>query len=142
MTIDKLLKIEAEEKEKEAIYFWPKRNFSTKLISMADQVIKDKHLKLGSYDYKPFPLPDHVNRTFKRVKYQNGSRYEGELNEQGIPDGRGIGLLHSGNLYEGYFKDGEFNGRGRLITKSGELIDGEWKDSLKHGFCLYVWPNN
>ena len=40
-TNDKFLKIEAEEKEEEkkAIFFWPKRNFSTELISMAAQSV-------------------------------------------------------------------------------------------------------
>ena len=38
-TIDKFLKIEAEEKQPEATFFWPKRDFSTRLIDMAAQSI-------------------------------------------------------------------------------------------------------
>ena len=46
---------------------------------------------------------------------EDGTKYEGECNEQGLPHGRGINISQNGNLYEGYFSNGKSNGIGRVI---------------------------
>ena len=55
---------EAEVEEKKAVFFWPAVTFSDELISMAPQLIRDKHNMLGPFIYEPFPPPDHIDRTF------------------------------------------------------------------------------
>ena len=125
-----------EEEKKKATFFWPYLELSDELISMAPQAIKDKHNELGPFNYEPFPAPDHINRTFKRINYDDGRIYEGEVDELGRQDGRGVKLVPSEYFYEGYFICDKRNGRGREIEVDGSNYYGEWKDDVCHGFGL------
>ena len=51
--------------------------------------------------------------------FQNGDKYLGQWNvKTNRIEGQGIYVwAHSGDLYEGYYKNGYRNGKGRLITK-------------------------
>ena len=79
-----------EEEKKEIVFFWPEIQLSDEILSMANQTIKEKHDQIGSYDYKPYPPPDHIRRKVERKDLSDGRKYEGEVDEQGQPDGRGI----------------------------------------------------
>ena len=68
---------------------------------------------------------------------EDGTRYEGECDENGLPDGRGIHMSQHGHLYEGYFSGGKSNGRGRVIYSDGAYYDGEWKNDQKNGYGIY-----
>ena len=57
---------------------------------MASKIIQDAYKKLGPYDYNPSPPPDHIVRTVKLLGLEDGSTYEGEVDEQDRPDGRGV----------------------------------------------------
>ncbi len=47
-------------------------------------------------------------------------------------NGLGKYLTSGGDLYEGHFKDGLFEGRGMVKLKSGDLIEGDWKRGIPY----------
>ena len=61
-----------------------------------------------------------------KVKLESGAHYEGEWDEQGRKDGRGIQVHADGSIYEGYWKEDFAHGRGRLIHTDGDVYNGEW----------------
>ena len=83
---------------------------------MASQTIQDTHNQQEPYCFEPNPPPDHIPRSVKRLNFEDGA-YEGEVDEQDRPDGRGIKVLASEYIYEGYFEHGKRNGRGREIKE-------------------------
>lgn len=83
---------------------------------------------------------------FKRVEYDGGDVYEGEI-LNGKRHGRGTYTWSNGDTYEGDWKDGKRCGRGKLIqygkSPRGETYmkysyDGEWLDSKEHGHGICV----
>lgn len=83
----------------------------------------------------------HLGRIKSRVvTYPDGSRYEGELDENGTRGGRGVFISARGLRYEGEFRDGKWNGHGVLTTSDGRRIEGEWTaDEMSRGSVAY--PN-
>ena len=84
---------------------------------------------------------------FKRVEYDGGDVYEGEI-LNGKRHGHGTYTWADGDTYEGDWKDGKRCGRGKLIQygkvpATGETYvkrsyDGEWLDSKEHGHGICV----
>lgn len=83
---------------------------------------------------------------FKRVEYDGGDVYEGEI-LNGKRHGHGTYTWADGDTYEGDWRDGKRCGRGKLIqygkSPSGETYmkysyDGEWLDSKEHGHGICV----
>lgn len=84
---------------------------------------------------------------FKRVEYDGGDVYEGEI-LNGKRHGHGTYTWADGDTYEGEWKDGKRCGRGKLIQygkvpATGEpymkySYDGEWLDSKEHGHGICV----
>ena len=62
------------------------------------------------------------------VRHENGDRFEGRCNTQGVPEGFGIYCWgNSGDVFRGHFVDGMMHGRGVLAFASGDLFYGEWQ---------------
>ena len=58
-------------------------------------------------------MPDSIERQYLAAFTDNaGIRYEGEVDDQGRRDGRGIALYPDGTLFEGYFVKGKRQGTG------------------------------
>ena len=83
---------------------------------------------------------------FKRVEYDGGDVYEGEI-LNGKRHGHGTYTWADGDTYEGDWKDGKRCGWGKLIqygkSPSGETYmkysyDGEWLDGKEHGHGICV----
>ena len=83
---------------------------------------------------------------FKRVEYDGGDVYEGEI-LNGKRHGHGTYTWADGDTYEGDWKDGKRCGRGKLIqygksptseTYMKYSYDGEWLDSKEHGHGICV----
>ena len=74
------------------------------------------------------------------VAMMDGRRYEGEINADWQPHGRGI--LTGGNLqhgrYEGDFHNGRFRGRGVYRDGSYQYCEGEFRNGVPHGQCTLV----
>lgn len=83
---------------------------------------------------------------FKRVEYDGGDVYEGEI-LNGKRHGHGTYTWADGDTYEGDWKDGKRCGRGNLIqygkSPTGETYmkysyDGEWLEGKEHGHGICV----
>ena len=83
---------------------------------------------------------------FKRVEYDGGDVYEGEI-LNGKRHGHGTYTWADGDTYEGDWKDGKRCGRGKLIqygksptveTYMKYSYDGEWLDGKEHGHGICV----
>lgn len=75
------------------------------------------------------------------IKYPEG-RYEGEVNEDGDPEGQGV-LEYPGNdehermYYEGGFKAKKAHGKGLMKWREGDKYEGDWVEGLRHGKGTY-----
>ena len=68
----------------------------------------------------------------RSVNMQGGT-YEGTLNGQEKPNGVGMLLLDSGEVYKGEFQNGVIHGKGRFEDKSGNWYEGDFVQGKKHG---------
>ena len=79
----------------------------------------------------------------KHVNFDNGDRYFGDVNAEGLPHGQGkmdYNLNGYYGDYEGEWRDGKRCGKGRFyrLSKGGGArhtyeYDGEWLDDKEHG---------
>ena len=97
--------------------------------------------RLGQFDYgQPSCTTDHIktciNEYYKWV-------YIGEVKEgtDDTPHGIGIKVLSTGDIHEGYWKDGKLHGRGRTIYRDGEYYIGEFKEGNRHGEGTYYYEH-
>jgi hypothetical protein len=68
-----------------------------------------------------------------KVRCQNGSLYEGDLNEDLRRHGNGSMTYINGDKYTGEFFNGEFHLIGRYLSKDNESYEGLWKEGKYHG---------
>lgn len=64
----------------------------------------------------------------KGIEFDDGRRYEGEVNAQGKPHGKGVSTWPDGHRYEGEFRDGLPNGQGVYTWPDGRRHEGEFRD--------------
>lgn len=107
-------------------------------VMEARRLVMQIRNSLEPFNYEPAMRSDGQRR-IKRplITLDNGAEYEGEWDEQGRKDGRGVQIWVDGSLYEGYWKNDKANGRGRLIHADGDVYNGEWKDDKAHGYGCY-----
>ncbi len=77
----------------------------------------------------PCPRPDYTKNTHSERFanwHQCFGRYRAELNDK-----------NRGDLYEGEFQNGAFNGQGKYTTANGEKYVGQYKDGKYHGRGTY-----
>ena len=80
-------------------------------------------------------MPDSIERRYLPPSTDHeGIQYEGEVDNQGRRDGRGIALYPDGTLHEGYFVEGKCQGRGRSIYVTLSVYTGEFYNDLRHGY--------
>jgi hypothetical protein len=77
----------------------------------------------------------------KKIETLNGDKYEGEVNEKGIPNGIGKIICKNEDIYEGFFKDGVPHGYGTFTYSDGSVYAGEWKDGKSEGKGKIVLEN-
>ncbi len=68
-------------------------------------------------------------------------RYEGQVNAQGEKHGHGTLLFHSGDRYEGQWKQDRMHGEGTYAFADGDKYVGQWKDSKMHGRGTYFYAS-
>ena len=100
--------------------------------------------RLGQFDYgQPSCTTYYVYTCIHKDKYDEWI-YIGEVKEgtDDTPHGIGIQVIwSSGDIREGYWKDGELDGRGRVIFNSGNYYIGELEGGNYNGKGTYYWPN-
>jgi antitoxin component YwqK of YwqJK toxin-antitoxin module len=68
----------------------------------------------------------------KKIQYENGNLYEGEIDENGLPNGNGR-LIFDELVYIGSFKKGKFDGKGTIYDEYGRVFEGTFQNGLKNG---------
>ena len=71
--------------------------------------------------------PGDIEDGQRTVRYPNGDVYEGGF-EDGLFNGYGKYTFANGDVYEGEWRDGKCEGRGRFTSVAGEVLDGDWMD--------------
>jgi hypothetical protein len=74
------------------------------------------------------------------MKYHTGNTYEGEYKNNTM-DGKGVYRWADGQWYQGDFKDGKFHGNGVRMLKYGDTYEGEFKNDKYNGKGTYKWAN-
>ena len=69
----------------------------------------------------------------KTVSLPEGGRYEGEVNDAGLPHGSGSATWPDGERYRGAWRKGVMDGRGTMLLPDGGRYRGEFADGLPHG---------
>ena len=84
------------------------------------------------------------NNTHKKIQYDDGTYYEGNVNDNGLPNGKGIIYNKNNNIsYEGDFVNGKKEGKGKLYSKSEKFYYiGEFKNDKRHGKGTEYYKNN
>ncbi len=72
--------------------------------------------------------------------WANGDRYEGFW-KNGLYEGEGMYYFGNGMKHYGFFKDGEINGLGVRYYLEKGLYFGEWRNGRNNGKGIYIWPN-
>ena len=52
---------------------------------------------------------------------------------RGVPEGRGIFTLDSGDIYSGNFRQGTMHGHGRYLWRNGDEYEGQWVHDTMEG---------
>jgi len=81
------------------------------------------------------------NENVKEFIFDNGDKYRGEYNDEGVMHGNGIYTFKNGNMYVGELKMGVFEGKGKLIYKNGDFYEGNWLDDNKEGVGKFTYAN-
>ncbi|MBS0615082.1 MAG: hypothetical protein JSR58_00840 [Verrucomicrobia bacterium] len=74
----------------------------------------------------------------KRINFPNGDVYEGQVNSQGKPHGKGTLTYSPSNQeerikYVGEFQDGALTGTGAVYWKDGDIGEGQFVNGKQHG---------
>ena len=78
---------------------------------------------------------------FKEIRGDNFF-YEGCINYQGKPNGRGKWSQLNGLIYDGVFNDGKFEGFGILTFPNGGVYEGNFINNKQEGQGKLTYPNN
>jgi len=131
--------------------------------------------KINNPDYLPQDFVNEIEGKIQQyqkkhaskiveVVYPNGNKYVGELNNQkephgvgslwwadgdryegfwknGLYEGEGMYYFGNGMKHYGFFKDGEVNGLGVRYYSEKGLYFGDWKNGKNDGKGIYIWPN-
>ena len=68
------------------------------------------HKALPKFNYDNYTPPPKTRVSKPKRILDNGNDYEGEWDEEGNKDGRGVEFWVDGSIYEGYWANGMANG--------------------------------
>lgn len=68
------------------------------------------------------------------------TRYEGATNEDGRPEGQGVGYFIGGHKYIGEFEDGYMSGKGKYEWSDGVTYSGDFMAGKIEGSGVFKWP--
>jgi len=85
-----------------------------------------------------------INESISTIEIKKPSgktiMYLGPLDD-GMADGKGIGLWNNGCVYEGYWKDNNRHGEGTYKWPDGEKYVGTFVEDKRQGQGTYIWKN-
>lgn len=111
-----------------------KKNISSKAYHI--------YSKLGNLKFPKLPEDYFCYRTLRKwTKFQNGNIYQGEIDELGHADGRGIWLLQGQGLFVGHNKKGNAHGERLGIEPDGRLWHGCFIEGNQDGKFIWTYPD-
>lgn len=111
------------------IYAWTQQYINDNSLGMY-KVFK-KRLENETDCGIPLDKKGKPMKNIKRVVFESGDVYEGQLNSDGNPDGCGIYIFADKDIYDGEFKNGLPDGRGTLMEYTDDIKD------KKYGYVCY-----
>lgn len=102
------------------------RTFESKTSATTSNSITSEQAK-AEIDKKPFRHPEGT--------------YEGESNENLVPQGFGSYFYKNGDVFKGMWENGIREGQGTMTYATGESYCGEYHLSLAHGEGRYEFTN-
>ena len=82
---------------------------------------------------------DEVSPGEFRVKYNDGSVYEGELRNPHQRDGKGVCTFTNGDKYDGYWMDDKMHGQGCYwFVGSNKMYKGQFNHGELEGYGKYI----
>ncbi len=112
------------------IYAWTQQYVDESSLGMY-KVFKDRLEKETDCGI-PLGKNGKPMKNIRRVVFESGDVYEGEMNSEGNPDGCGIYMFADKDMYDGEFKNGVPDGRGTLMEYTDDIKDG------KYGYVCYT----
>jgi hypothetical protein len=73
-----------------------------------------------------------IDKAINRIYEFIDDNYDGDLNENGEPEGTGT-MTYDNGKYTGEWKSGKRNGKGTYTFASGNIYDGDWFNDKRHG---------
>ena len=73
--------------------------------------------------------------------YENGDRYEGEMNIDNQRNGIGKMYYTNGEIYEGKWKNDKKDGIGKMYYTNGDMYEGDWINDKKNGIGKMIWSD-
>ncbi len=67
--------------------------------------------------------------------------YRGGAKEGYVPHGRGRMKYQNGSVYEGEWDSGKMHGNGTIRWDDGSVYTGEWRSGKRSGFGIYRWSD-
>merc|ERR1712038_2179112 len=67
------------------------------------------------------------------VDLSSEEKYDGDVDDDQLPHGKGKKVYASGAIYEGEWEHGLRHGTGTLYTSNGNRYEGDWKKDEMHG---------
>jgi hypothetical protein len=71
----------------------------------------------------------------------NNFAYSGDVNKNDQPDGAGKAVYKNGNVYDGEWTFGKFDGKGTLTFANGEVYTGYFKNGYRNGNGKFTYQN-
>ena len=87
------------------------------------------------------PAEEAPAAEIKTINYKSGNRYEGEVDEKSLPNGKGVFTYTNGSYYDGEFLHGVRDGYGLFVWSTGDRYEGGWKADKRHGEGVMTYAN-
>ena len=82
-------------------------------------------------EFYPDPADEQDRKFVTWTKIQSEMLYQGEVDKEGLRDGRGITIVPGEGINFGYYKHGLFHGHFISITSQGEQFIEHYSDGLR-----------
>uniref|UniRef100_A0A2S2NC87 MORN repeat-containing protein 3 n=1 Tax=Schizaphis graminum TaxID=13262 RepID=A0A2S2NC87_SCHGA len=124
-----------------------KKTYKNKTVYEGDWVANKRH----GFGVMTKKVGDHFvyvcdgqwidNRFTKGKWYEECGIYDGNFSTAGrrIKCGYGTMQWNDGAVYQGQWRNNEYNGQGKYVEVNGNFYDGQWRNGLKHGKGVYVF---
>ena len=76
------------------------------------------------------------------MEYSDGRIYEGKWKDGQWNDDNGKATYPNGDMYNGNFYEDQRHGKGKYIWKDGRIYQGAFSNDHRCGYGIYSWPDN